>query len=308
MNDSPPAKHLIIAGVTRAGTTSLFNYLADHPRICPSTIKETRFFLDRNDLKRLHHFEQGLSAYENYFPNCPENAVRLEATPDYVYCPTAAKRIAESLPDMHIVLILREPIARLISWRKYAIQNGLLTPNVTLTQYIDQLFEAEAGSEIPPQHMRALTEGRYAQFLKPWIDTFAPDRLTVCNYRELMDDPAGLTRRLCSSIDIDPAFYDGYAFEVHNASRQVRWPHLHGAYRSLIWRIKPHVHDRPALRSLLRNIRRKTDALLGRCGQQTKQPDPGDSLTDADRARLEAYYQQQPGALCDILGRDDWHW
>jgi len=37
---------LIIGGTSKAGTTSLYTYLADHPQICPSALKETRFFLD----------------------------------------------------------------------------------------------------------------------------------------------------------------------------------------------------------------------------------------------------------------------
>ena len=302
------AKHLIIAGVTRAGTTSLYNYLADHPAVQRSTIKETRFFLDHDELKRMHRFEEGLDAYGKFFPACPADAVRLEATPDYVFRPAVAQRIAGSLPDVHVVVILREPIGRLISWRRYAIQNGLLDAGTTLADYINQLFEAEAADETPPQHMRALREGRYARSLGPWVEAFGPARLTVCNYRELLDDPATVTRRVCDSVSIDPGFYNSYTFDVHNASRRVRWPRIHTAYRSLIWRIKPHVHDKPSVRAVLRGIRRSTDTLLGRAGRGKGRPDPGDCLTDADRDRLEAYYRQEPGKLAKVLGRSDWVW
>ncbi len=316
MNTSP-AKHLVIAGVTRGGTTSLYNYLADHPRTRRSTIKETRFFLDHDELKRLHRFEEGLNAYSKFFPDCPADAVRLEATPDYVFRPAVAKRIAESLPDAHVVILLREPIGRLISWRRYAIQNGLLDAGTSLSQYIQSQFDAEASGDTAeatsgggplPQHMRALREGRYSQYLAPWVRAFGPSRLTVCNYRELLDEPAGLTRHICDSVGIDPGFYDQYAFDVHNASRRVRWPRFHSAYRALIWRIKPHVHDRPAARAALRSIRRSTDSLLGRSGSGKRRPDPGDVLTDADRERLEAYYRREPENLTKTLGLHDWRW
>ncbi len=310
MNDNP-AKHLIIAGVTRAGTTSLFNYLADHPDVQRASIKETRFFMDTDELKRLHRFEEGLDVYDNYFRGSFRGnfgGVRLEASPDYLYCPAAAQRIAESLPDVYIVLILREPIARLISWRRYAIQNGLLDPGTTLTQYIQQQFDAQASDASPPQHLRALAEGRYTQYLQPWLDAFGPDQRIVCNYRDLIDDPSSLTKRICQHIGIDPAYYDGYDFDIHNASTQVRFPKLHGAYRSLIWRLKPHVHDRPAARSALRSVRRMTDALLGRSGKARNQHDPGGDLSDTDRARLEAYYHDQPEQLRTQLGLTNWDW
>ena len=303
-----PAQHLIVAGVTRAGTTSLYNYLADHPCTRRSTIKETRFFLDHDELKRLHRFEEGTEAYNNFFPDCPAGAVKLEATPDYFYRPAVAQRIAESLPDAHVVVILREPVARLVSWRRYAIQNGLLDPGTTLAEYIRIQFDAEATGEPLPQHMRALREGRYSCFLAPWVQAFRKDRLDIIHYRDLMDDPARVTQRLCERVGIDPGFYNDYAFDIHNASRRVRWPGLHSAYRSLIWRVKPYVHDKPATRTLFRRLRRATDSLLGRSGEPTRADDPGDVLTDTDRRRLEDYYRDEPAALSRLLGDREWAW
>lgn len=303
-----PAKHLIIAGATRAGTTSLFNYLADHPRIRRSTIKETRFFMDHDELKRMHRFEEGIDAYRSYFPDCPADAVRLEATPDYMFRPIVAQRIAESLPDARIVVILREPIARLISWRRYAIQNGLLDASTTLAEFIRAQFDAESSGSALPQHMRSLQEGRYARFLAPWIDAFGPSRLIVCNYRDLLADPADVLRRVCDGIGVDPGFYDGYAFDIHNASRRVRWPGIHAAYRSLIWRIKPHVHDKPTVRAALRGLRRSADTILGRTGRGQAKPDPGGILSETDRRTLEAYYDQEPAELARLLGLPGWTW
>ncbi len=308
------AKHLIIAGTTRAGTTSLFNYLGDHPRVHRSTIKETRFFLDSSELKRIHHYEEGLGAYNTFFPDCPAESVRLEATPDYLYCPTAAKRIADSLPGAVVVVILREPISRLISWRRYAIQNGLLDAKTTLTDYIQTQFDAEATGKNLPQHLRSLKEGRYAQFLTPWVEAFDSSRLIICHYRDLLNTPADVTRHICDHVGIDPACYSNYTFDIHNESRRVRWPKIQSAYRSLIWRIKPHIHDRPAARAALRKLRRSTDAALGRSGNAVGgtpvagTSDPGGVLTDHDRRRLEDYYRQEPADLARILDLPQWQW
>jgi Sulfotransferase domain len=306
---NPPAKHLVIAGVTRAGTTSLFNYLGDHPRVRRSTIKETRFFLDHDGLKRLHRYEEGLGAYGSFFPGCPPDAVRLEATPDYLFCPAAAGRIAQSLPGACVVVILREPIGRLVSWRRYAIQNGLLDAGTTLSDYIQTQFDAQASGERLDQHLRALPEGRYARFLVPWVEAFDRSRLIVCNYRDLLEDPASVVRRICGRVGIDPAYYDDYTFGIHNESRNVRWPKIHEAYRSLIWRVKPHVHDKPAVRAALRGLRRSTDAALGRTGGGVRDTtDPGGVLTDHDRRRLEDYYRQEPAELARMLDLPVWEW
>ena len=167
------AMHLILAGVTRAATTSLFTYLADHPGVCRSSIKETRFFLDHDELKRLYRYEDGPALYDRFFPDCPPDAVRLEATPDYLYRPAVAQRIADTLPNAHLVIILREPISRLTSWRRYAIQNGLLDADMTLTEYVRVQFEAEGHG---PGHSHSTCdrsgEGRYSTYLDPWIEAF----------------------------------------------------------------------------------------------------------------------------------------
>ena len=318
MNPSPDksqAKHLIIAGTTRAGTTSLYNYVADHPGVCASTIKETRFFMDSDELRRLHRFEDGSELYQKFFPACPDDAVRLEATPDYLYCPAAAKWIVETLPDVHIAIILREPASRLISWRRYAIQNGLLDPDTTFADYIQTQFDARDDSDpekqSPPQHLRSLQEGRYSQYLPTWIELFGKDRLTVIHYNDLLTDPAAVTRRLCESVGIDPGFYDGYDYKVHNESRPVRWPKIHSAYRSLIWRVKPFIHDKPATRAVLRKLRRGTDTALGRTGKATRASPTSadkDKLTAQDHQRLQDFYQDEPASLARLLGLPDWRW
>ncbi len=300
--------YLIIAGVTRAGTTSLFNYLSAHPNVQPSTIKETRFFMDTDELRRLHRYEDGPEAYARYFPNAPVGAVRLEATPDYVYRSEVAGRIASSLPNAHIVIVLREPISRLISWRKYAIQNGLLDAGTTLHDYIQTQWKAEESGQAMPQHLRALREGRYSRYLQPWIDSFGEQRLLIINYRDLVDRPGEVVRRICEHAGLDAGFYADFRFEVHNASRQVRWPGVQNRYRALIWGLKPYVHNRPVVRGVLRKVRRVSDRVLGRSSSGVKTAGNDDTLTDEDRRRLEAYYANEPAELARLLKRDSWTW
>ncbi|GAB4191221.1 MAG: sulfotransferase domain-containing protein [Phycisphaeraceae bacterium] len=300
--------YLIIAGVTRAGTTSLFNYLSAHPNVQPSTIKETRFFMDTDELRRLHRYEEGLEAYARYFPNAPAGAVRLEATPDYVYRAEAARRIGASLPNTQVVIVLREPISRLISWRKYAIQNGLLDADTTLHEYIQMQWEAEASGRSMPQHLRALREGRYSRYLRPWIDQFGEERLLIINYRDLVDRPGEVVRQVCDRAGLDAGFYADYRFEVHNASRRVRWPGVQNRYRALIWRLKPYVHNRPVVRGVLRKVRRVSDRIVGRSSSGTTTASNNDTLTVEDRRQLEAYYAHEPTELARLLNRDSWTW
>ena len=114
-------RYLIVGGTTKAATTSLFTYLADHPAICAATYKETRFFLSSDyPLPSKYRYKGDVEEYDLLFSNADTTQLRMESTPDYLYCEQARERIATSLPAAKLVFSLREPISRLVSWYRFA--------------------------------------------------------------------------------------------------------------------------------------------------------------------------------------------
>src|SRR3979409_1454286 len=104
---------VVIAGVNKAGTTSLFVSLATHPQIAPSAVKETRFFLPA----RYGQPVEPKAVYDEYFAGAEDARARLAATPSYFYGGGAvAESIDETLPGARIIVVLREPVARAISF------------------------------------------------------------------------------------------------------------------------------------------------------------------------------------------------
>lgn len=299
MTADPPT-HLVIAGVTRAATTSLFTYLADHPHVCRSTIKETRFFLDEDyPLPRMHSFHEGIDAYDTFFPRVKAGQVKLEATPDYLYCAAAADRIAKELPGARIVFLLREPVARLVSWYRYAKQNGRLASGMSFDDYVAQ--QDEHGE----QPMRALLQGRYSRYLGHWLDVFGSDHILVTTHEALRADARVVVAEVCRFCGLEDACYDGYEFRIINPSRPSRFPALERMKFRLNWAIKPHVHDMPAVRSFFRGWRRVVDRTLGGVNRADNEPV---TMSDATRNRLEAFYADEPRELARLLGVDEWSW
>src|SRR5947199_9809161 len=93
-------RFLIIGGTSKAGTTSVFNYLAGHPEVCPAE-KETRFFLDADyplPSKRRYQ-ENNSETYWSLFQSGPQENWRFEATPDYLYSANSAGAIHKTLPN-----------------------------------------------------------------------------------------------------------------------------------------------------------------------------------------------------------------
>ena len=84
---APPRTDAVIAGVNKAGSTSLFVSLSTHPDVAPSAVKETRYFLPSRYGRPLEPF----ATYERFFDDAGSRPVRLEATPSYLYGGTAVR-------------------------------------------------------------------------------------------------------------------------------------------------------------------------------------------------------------------------
>tara|TARA_B110000285_G_C15024997_1_gene563674 strand:- start:137 stop:943 length:807 start_codon:yes stop_codon:yes gene_type:complete len=100
----------VIIGAMKSGTSSLHNYLASHPDLVPSTVKETDFFTTDSS------FEKGRSWYEKKFKGTGKYA--FEASPNYAkrhLFPNVSKRMHSLLPEAKLIFILRDPIERAVS-------------------------------------------------------------------------------------------------------------------------------------------------------------------------------------------------
>ena len=303
-----PHRHLIIAGTTRAATTSLFEYLGDHPQVSRSSIKESRFFLGGNyPLPRHLPADAPLGDYLQLF-NDPENNVCLEATPDYLYCATAAKRIHEELPNAKLVFILREPIERLISWYRYAKQNNQLDGSITLDQYIQTQCDAAPPTPDTPQHMRSLAQGLYSEYLKAYLDLFNKDQCLILRYDQIKAEPRQTLKAISRHAGIAPGFFDTYRFDVLNASVHMRSQGLHAAYKRLAWTIRSKAVHHPGLHQLLRKVRRTLHPAYMKINQRQESAKSSDGISDETRAFLTDYYKHEPDALRDLTGEDFSAW
>ena len=98
---------LMIIGAPRCGTSSLFAMLCQISGIWGARIKETHFFNT--------HWNKGLRWYSNQFSHAPADHLTLEATPFYLASPEAPERVKNILPDVKMIVVLRDPVDRCIS-------------------------------------------------------------------------------------------------------------------------------------------------------------------------------------------------
>jgi hypothetical protein len=182
--------NLLIAGVTKAGTTSLFSYLVQHDDVCGSSLKETEYFspllypdgelAPRND-------------YARYFRHCGAQRYVLEATPNYWY---AGGRLLDATEEVlgapRYIISLRDPVERFWSDFTYMKSKVLLPRELTASEYLDRCLELRnEGTEFTRanRYYRTLSTGFYAEHLPAWIERLGA-RLHFVFFEQLVDDPA----------------------------------------------------------------------------------------------------------------------
>jgi len=117
-----PLPNYLIIGETKCGTTSMYDNLIQHPGVLPTINKDTTVkTVDGNILgkKEIRFFDRywsrGIEWYETCFPKCERGQITGEATPMYLYRAQALQRIASVIPNIKLIVMIRNPVHRLLS-------------------------------------------------------------------------------------------------------------------------------------------------------------------------------------------------
>jgi Sulfotransferase domain len=192
----------IIAGVNKAGTTSLFVSLSTHPDVAPSSIKETRYFLPPRYGRAL----APASVWDGYFAHAGDRPVHLEATPSYFYGANAvATAMRDRLVNPHVLLVLREPVSRAISFFTYQKVRLRFPAEYPIDAYLAAADRLGPDDFRDPDNERymAVRGGCYADFLPAWLDTFGTERVHVLDFQRLVSDQAGTLRTAAAALGLD---------------------------------------------------------------------------------------------------------
>ncbi len=193
----------IIAGVNKAGTTSLYVSLAEHPDVVPSAIKETRYFLPARYGEPL----KPVAIWDDYFA-AGDRPVRLEATPSYFYGGAAVAHAMRSmLANPRVVLVLREPVARAISFFEYQKVRLRLPQELEIEEYLRQADALTDRDFDDPRNERfmAVRGGCYADWLQDWFDVLGPEAVKVLYFEDLVADGASTLAEVVRWLGLDPA-------------------------------------------------------------------------------------------------------
>ncbi|MEI8000270.1 MAG: sulfotransferase [Actinomycetes bacterium] len=215
-----PVANAIIAGVNKAGTTSLFVTLGQHPGVGPSSIKETRYFLPARWRGPL----EPRSVYESYWADAGDAPVRLEATPAYFSGgPALVEQVRAVCGSPKIVVVLRDPVSRLISYFTFQQARMRLPEAMTLEEYLaraDALTDADF-SDPANEVWFGARGGRYADFLSDWTGEFGAD-VHVCCFEDLVARPDETVAGVAAFLGLDPTSVSGRGLHSENRTTGFR--------------------------------------------------------------------------------------
>jgi hypothetical protein len=281
----------VIAGVNKAGTTSLFVSLSEHPDVVASAIKETRYFLPARWGAPL----EPASVWDGYFAAHPDRPVRLEATPSYFYGGAAvARALTRVLGRPRVVLVLRDPVARAISFFEYQKVRLRFPPEMTIEEYLaeaDALGDA-VGTTPETEKFMAVRGGRYADWLPEWWDVLGRDAVRLVWFEELVgDDGATVVRDVATWLGLDPDRLPAAGLRSENRTTAYRHARLQ---RFALW-----AND-TAERWLRRvpGLKRRLRALYFRVNGRSEAASP---VADATRAELEHRFAEPNARLAALL-------
>jgi hypothetical protein len=207
-----PMPDFLVIGTKRGGTTSIWNWLLAHPGVLP-------MFPAVQQLKSPHYFDisyaRGEDWYRSHFPTqrARERAGRHlgyrpvvgESSPYYMFHPAAPGRVHAAVPDVRLVVLLRDPVKRAYSnyWER---RGSGFEPLPTFAEAVEAEESRLAGEAerliADPTYYSLdhdchsyLARGRYLEHLRPWLELFPRERLLVLLSEDLYADPVGALAR-----------------------------------------------------------------------------------------------------------------
>ncbi len=200
--------HFLIIGTQKGGTTSLFNYLAQHSSILPPLGKKTKDGAIVAGTKELHffdnQFQRGVRWYRShfqfpkYFP-LGKKFMTGEATPDYISHPHVPQRIADVIPDVKLILLLRNPVDRAYSHYIHNVTGRVKeTRPVEEALFADQkMIEAELERMLKNKDYQSsfydqysyLYRGIYINQIKHWLNLFPRESILIVKSEDLFKSP-----------------------------------------------------------------------------------------------------------------------
>ena len=195
----------VIIGAQKCGTSSLHNYLTQHPGVIAPLRKEVHYF-DVN-------YPRGERWYRAHFGRTGEPGLNIDSSPYYLFHPLAAQRMHALLPQVKLIVLLRDPVRRAYSqyWQQRDKDReplGFEDALAAESQRVDEAHRRLASCEIEASREHQIhsyvSRGRYAEQLQRWLALYPREQLLALRFEDLVKDPLVVLNRTLAWLGLPP--------------------------------------------------------------------------------------------------------
>ncbi|MEM1368219.1 MAG: sulfotransferase domain-containing protein [Cyanobacteria bacterium P01_H01_bin.15] len=239
----------LILGTQKGGTTSLYQYIIEHPAIISATRKEIRYFFNP---KEYLDGQTSLGWYKSHFPFNwspfqPQSFLTGEATPEYLYIPHTPERTAATIPQAKLIILLRDPIKRAYSQYRHNVRR-----NVEKLSFSDAIAREE--ERIGPYRERVETDptylkidynrfgyqnrGVYWRQLDRWQRCFPDEQFLILKSEDFFANPEDSVNQVFAFLGLSPLSLKEYP--VNNSGNAAPLPIDAQTHQTLVDFFQPH--------------------------------------------------------------------
>ena len=203
----------LIIGAQKCGTTWLAAMLRQHPEVYMPD-QEVHFF------DKAGNYKKGMDWYISHFKGAEDGRRVGEKTPDYFWAdgrggeghmPDVHRHIHRHLPDVKLIVTLKNPVDRAVSAVKHLIRTGRVSPLYRM----DDLLAGEKSALL--EGFGVFEVGRFFTLLTAYLKLFRRDQILVLFFEEdIVQRPNEGLKKVCTFLDIDDDFrFSGMAQKVN---------------------------------------------------------------------------------------------
>jgi len=178
--------NLFVVGISKCGSSWLHFYLDSHPDIYMSKQVELHYFGER--------YPEDMEDFHSNFPFDQDFKYFGESTPNYFKNPITAEQIKEYSPEAKIIVIVRDPIQRLLSRVYYAKQLGNIKEKKTLNEIFADLRQ------------QPVYDSHYERYLPAFEKQFGKNNFKIVSLEKTKTDFDSFNEELCSYLELDDEF------------------------------------------------------------------------------------------------------
>jgi Sulfotransferase domain len=286
--------HFFIVGAPKCGTTSLNNYLSQHPNVFMAQKELHRFGRDLQ-MKIVPSEEE----YSAAFKGAPRGSLTGEASVWYLFSKTAAEEIKKFSPDAKIIIMLRNPVDVLQSLHSQNLYNG----NENVRDFKEALAldeERKKGKSLPPsldffELPSYIDTGLFFSQVKKYFDVFGKQNVHVILYDDFVNNTRQVFHETLQFLNLGSA--PDIQFKVANPNKNIKFQGMHDIIK------RPPVNLKKIVRTIL-PIKKARHALMLVLLKINTQEKKREKIPDDLRKELSSFYKEDITKLGVLIDSD----